>query len=38
MINKNEEENVIVALVPAILFVMLVVYLLMSDPFVIGPF
>jgi hypothetical protein len=37
MLNERE-DSIIAPLVPAMLFVVLVVYLLMSDPLIIGPF
>jgi hypothetical protein len=37
MLNKRE-DSVVAPLIPAVLFVVLVVYLLMSDPLIIGPF
>lgn len=34
----NDQENSVFALLPALLFVILIAYLMMSDPFVSGPF
>ncbi len=34
----NKETDSVVAFVPAALFIVLVVYLMMSDPFIVGPF
>jgi hypothetical protein len=38
MLNDNDKEKSIAAFVPASLFLVLVLYLLMSDPFITGPF